>query len=100
MPLPQNSAVLQVDAVEGSFWTGNTFEILKNPVAFLSKLAKNYGPVVTVRFAGRKYYVLQHPDYIRHVWLDNYKQYRKPGATKLLRMFWVMASQRVMENYG
>ena len=87
MPLPQNSAVLQVDAVEGSFWTGNTFEILKNPVAFLSKLAKNYGPVVTVRFAGRKYYVLQHPDYIRHVWLDNYKQYRKPGATKLLRMF-------------
>ena len=77
----------QLDKAKGSFVFGNTFEILKNPVAFLSKLAKNYGPVVTVRFGGRRYYVLQHPDYARHVWLENYKNYRKPGATKLLRMF-------------
>jgi len=77
----------QFNKAKGSFVFGNTFEVLKNPLAFLSKLAKNYGPVVTVRFGGRKYYVLQHPDCVKHVWLENYKQYRKPGATKLLRMF-------------
>ncbi|MEP7233625.1 MAG: cytochrome P450 [Ginsengibacter sp.] len=87
MSLPQDNATQQVHAVKGSFLFGSTFEILQNPVAFLSNLSKNYGPVVTVRFGGRKYYVLQHPDYVRHVWLENYKQYRKPGATKLLRMF-------------
>ena len=87
MILPQQNTTNQHQAVKGSFLFGSTFEIVKNPVAFLSKLAKNYGPVVTVRFGGRKYYVLQHPDYVRHVWLENHKQYRKPGATKLLRMF-------------
>ena len=87
MPLLQYNTIHQVDVVKGNFLFGSTFEILENPVAFLSKLANNYGPVVTIRFGGTKYYVLQHPDYIRHVWLDNYKQYRKPGATKLLRMF-------------
>ncbi len=87
MALPKQNTFKQFQKAKGSFLFGNTFEILKNPVAFLSKLAKNYGPVVTVRLGGRKYYVLQHPDYARHVWLENYKQYRKPGATKLLRMF-------------
>lgn len=83
---PYNS-IHQTDKVKGNNLFGSTFEALKNPVAFLSKLARNYGSVVTVRFAGKKYYVLQHPTYVKHVWLDNYKQYRKPGATKLLRMF-------------
>ena len=87
MRLSQQNTANQIQTAKGSFLFGNTFEILKNPVAFLSKLAKNYGPVVTVRLGGIKYYVLQHPDYVRHVWLENYKQYRKPGATKLLRMF-------------
>lgn len=78
---------METDKVRGNFLLGNTLEILRNPVQFLSKLAKDHGPVVTVNFAGKKFYVLQHPDYIKHVLLDNYKQYRKPGATQLLREF-------------
>ncbi|MEO7044919.1 MAG: cytochrome P450 [Ferruginibacter sp.] len=87
MMLSELSPNDEATAIKGGFLFGSTFEVLKNPVAFLATLAKNYGSVVTVRFAGRKYFVLQHPDYVKHVWLDNYKQYRKPGATKLLRMF-------------
>lgn len=85
-PTFQNT-VQEVDEVKDSLLLGSAVEILKNPVEFLAKLAKNYGVVVTINFAGKKYFVFQHPDYIKHVWLDNYKQYRKPGATKLLRMF-------------
>ncbi|HYK45771.1 MAG TPA: cytochrome P450, partial [Parafilimonas sp.] len=76
-----------IERVKGNLFFGSTFEVLKNPVAFLSKLAKNYGPAVTAHFAGKKYYVFQHPDYVKHVWLDNHKNYLKPGATKLLGLF-------------
>ena len=87
MILSQHQPMLTIDVMKGNFLFGSTFEILKNPVAFLAKLANKYGAVVIVRFAGKKYYVLQHPDLVKHIWLDNYKQYHKPGATKLLRMF-------------
>jgi cytochrome P450 len=79
--------VTKVDVLKGSFLLGSTLEILKNPVLYLSKLTNSYGPVVVVSFSGKKYYVFQHPDYIKHVLLDNHKHYCKPGATKLLRLF-------------
>ena len=66
---------------------GNTIHVLKNPVDFLGKLTIEYGPVVTTNFLGERYFVLQHPEYIKHVLLDNHKGYYKPGATKLLRLF-------------
>ncbi len=66
---------------------GNTFHVLRDPVDFLESLTKNYGPVVTVNFLGKKYFVLQHPEYIKHVLLQNHKTYSKPGATKLLGLF-------------
>ena len=87
MPVPQYNTIHQVDKVKSNHFLGSTFEVLKNPVGFLTMLAKNYGSVVYVSFGGKKYYVLQHPDYTRHVLLENYKGYCKPGATKLLRMF-------------
>lgn len=67
------------------FW--NTINALKNPVNFLGELPKQYGPVVSTNFFGRKYFILQHPDYIKHVLLQNHKAYCKPGATKLLKLF-------------
>jgi cytochrome P450 len=66
---------------------GNTLRILKNPVDFLGGLPKLYGPVIVANFGGKKYFILQHPEYIKHVLVDNYKGYYKPGATKLLRLF-------------
>jgi cytochrome P450 len=66
---------------------GNTIHVLRNPVDFLGNLTIEYGPVVTTNFLGERYFVLQHPEYIKHVLLDNHKGYYKPGATKLLRLF-------------
>src|SRR4029077_18081352 len=66
---------------------GNTRLALKDPVDFLKTIARDYGPIVTTNFFGKKYLVLQHPEYIRHVLVQNHKAYFKPGATKLLGMF-------------
>lgn len=77
----------QPSVIKGSGYFRNTLRILKDPVNFLGNLPNTHGPIVKARFAGKNYFVLQHPDFIQHVLLGNHKQYCKPGATKLLRFF-------------
>jgi len=84
---PLNELYAKTDVLKRKPFLGNTFHILKDPVDFLGKLTKSHGPIVHANFAGRKYFILQHPDYIQHVLLENHKAYCKPGATKLLRIF-------------
>ncbi|MDB5223495.1 MAG: Unspecific monooxygenase [Chitinophagaceae bacterium] len=75
------------ETLKRKFFLGNTRQALKDPVDFLKTIARDYGSIVTTNFFGKKYFVLQHPEYIRHVLLQNHKVYFKPGATKLLGMF-------------
>ena len=82
-----NEVYAKPDILKRKPFFGNTLHILKDPVNFLGELTKSYGPIVNANFAGKKYFVLQHPDYIKHVLLENHKAYCKPGATKLLRLF-------------
>ncbi len=69
------------------FPLGNAFDILKNPLEFLEKIAKENGPIVSIKFLGERYFILQHPDCIKHVLLQNQKTIYKPGATKILKLF-------------
>src|SRR5688500_15494900 len=82
-----NEAYTKPGILKGKPFFGNTRHILKDPVDFLGKLTKSYGPVVNATFAGKKYFILQHPESIKHVLSENHKAYCKPGATKLLRLF-------------
>ncbi|MEJ7830636.1 MAG: cytochrome P450 [Segetibacter sp.] len=82
-----SSSFNEPEVIKKSILLGNTFQVLKDPVDFLGKLTRDYGPVVTANFLGKKYFVLQHPEYIKNVLLQNHKTYYKPGATKLLRLF-------------
>lgn len=75
------------EVLKNKAFFGNVRQIVKDPVAFLGRLPADYGPVVKAGFAGKTYFILQHPDYIKHVLLDNHKGYSKPGATKLLGLF-------------
>ena len=82
-----NTSYREPQILKRKLLLGNTFHALRDPVDFLGTLAKNYGPIVSANFLGKKYFVLQHPDYIKHVLLQNHKAYYKPGATKLLSLF-------------
>jgi cytochrome P450 len=75
------------DVLRGNLLLGSTLEALHDPVQFLAGVARERGPIVQVRFGGKKYLILQHPDAISHVLLEQHKRYEKPGATKLLRHF-------------
>ena len=82
-----NEVYQKAEVLKRKPFFGNVRQILKDPVGFLGRLPADYGPVVKAGFAGKTYFILQHPDYIKHVLLDNHKGYSKPGATKLLGLF-------------
>jgi cytochrome P450 len=64
----------------------DTLRILRNPVEYLAYLAKQGAPLVTLNLMGKKYHVLQHPEFIKHVLQENHRIYYKPGQ-KLFRLF-------------
>lgn len=82
-----NATFHEADIVKGKPFFGSTFAVLKNPLNFLIQLTKKYKAVVVVRFGCKKYFILQHPDFIKHVLHDNHKNYQKIDTTKLLSLF-------------
>src|SRR4051812_33744661 len=60
----------------------------KNGLIALERLAQRYGDIVCARMAGRSFYILVHPDHIRHVLFDKRDNYlRSTGNTRERRFF-------------
>ncbi|MGJ5178588.1 cytochrome P450 [Bradyrhizobium oligotrophicum] len=60
----------------------------KNGLVGLEHLAQRYGDIVCVKFPGRRFYMLNHPDYIRQVLIDNKDNYlRSEGSRRERRFF-------------
>ena len=52
-------------------------EMVRNPLQFFQSIASQYGDMVCYRPAPEPAYLLNHPDYIRHVLVDNNRNYSK-----------------------
>ncbi len=63
----------------------NAREILRDPLAFFPTLARQYGDIVGYRRTPEPAYLVNHPDYIRHILMDNNRNYSK--ATYINQMF-------------
>jgi len=57
--------------------TDNLREMVRNPLQFFQNIALQYGDIVCYRPAPEPAYLLNHPDYIRHVLVDNNRNYSK-----------------------
>jgi cytochrome P450 len=57
--------------------TANAREAVRNPLHFYQSIAAEYGDIVCYRPAPEPAYLLNHPDYIRHVLVDNNRNYSK-----------------------
>jgi cytochrome P450 len=55
----------------------NVREMVHNPLQFFQNIALQYGDIVCYRPAPEPAYLLNHPDYIRHVLVDNNRNYSK-----------------------
>ncbi len=76
----------KADTIKSGLFFRNALRILKNPIEFLSQSVKNNGPVIKLNLAGKKYFMVQHPEYVKHVLVDHSKIYNKTGY-KIVRAF-------------
>lgn len=63
---------------------GNIREMVRDPLQFFQSIASQYGDIVCYRPAPEPAYLLNHPNYIRHVLVDNNRNYSKATYSNLL----------------
>lgn len=56
---------------------GSIREMVRDPLGFFTALTRQYGDIVCYRPAPDTAYLINHPDYIRHVLVDNNRSYSK-----------------------
>jgi len=76
----------------------NMREMVRNPLQFFQNIALQYGDIVCYRPAPEPAYLLNHPDYIRHVLVDNNRNYSK--NTRSNQIFGRVAGQGLITAEG
>jgi cytochrome P450 len=59
---------------------GNLYAFRSNPLGFLSKAAREYGDLVYFRVANQHMYLVNHPDYVREILVNNQANFVKSRA--------------------
>jgi cytochrome P450 len=68
----------------GHFLLGNLPEIGRSPIDFLTSLAYDYGDVARFRFLWHVGFLVNHPDYIRRILVENHRNYSKNSPGNLM----------------
>ena len=53
--------------------------VMQDPLAVLSEAMNNYGDIIRLKVGPSYIYIVNHPEYVKHVLLDNYRNYGKSG---------------------
>ncbi len=64
--------------------SSNLRQLVRDPLGFFHAAATQYGDIVCYRPAPEPAYLINHPDYVRHVLLDNNHNYSKATSSNLL----------------
>jgi cytochrome P450 len=59
-------------------------QLIRSPLSFFQSIATEYGDVVCYRPAPDTAYLINHPDYVRHVLLDNNRNYSKATYSNMI----------------
>ncbi len=71
---------------------------VRDPLGFFGKLAADYGDVVCYRPAPDPAYLVNHPDFVRHVLVDNNRNYSKETHTN--HMFHTLVAGGLLTSEG
>jgi cytochrome P450 len=64
-----------------SFWPGrNMYSLSRDPLKFLTRMAREYGDVVHFRSATQRVFLLNHPDYVRDILVTHHERFIKGRA--------------------
>jgi cytochrome P450 len=70
----------------GSWLLGNLSELRRDMLAFYVRCAREYGDVVSIRIGPRNLYLINHPDLIEAVLVQQARNYRKHYAVRMNRL--------------
>ncbi|GCE26640.1 cytochrome P450 [Dictyobacter alpinus] len=73
-------------------------ELQHNPLQFLSTLTQEYGDIVQIKLFFWPVVIINHPDYIKHVLQENYKNYDK--NVPIFNLFRPILGNGLVTNYG
>ena len=63
---------------------GSLRQLVRDPLSYFQAIASEYGDVVCYRPAPDTAYLVNHPDYVRHILVDNNRNYSKETHTNQL----------------
>jgi cytochrome P450 len=72
---------------QGHFLLGSVPELNRDPLAFTLQLMRDHGDVAHVRLGPMDGYFLSHPDGLKHVLMDNHRNYRLPPMMEDMKEF-------------
>ena len=71
------STITRPPGPKGNLLTGNLLKFRRDPLGFLTMCARNYGPIVRLRFPRTTLYLINEPDYIKDVLVTNQRIFVK-----------------------
>jgi cytochrome P450 len=74
---PRTSSTRVAPGPEGLPWVGNLFDVWKDPLRLFTRSVASHGDIVAMRFGPFRYWLLNDPEAIHHVLVDNNKNYTK-----------------------
>jgi cytochrome P450 len=74
---PRTSSTRVAPGPEGLPWVGNLFDVWKDPLRLFTRNVAAHGDIVAMRFGPFRYWLLNDPEAIHHVLVDNNKNYTK-----------------------
>lgn len=77
---------------------GSLRQLVRDPLAYYLSLAREYGDLVCYRPAPEPAYLVNHPDYIKHVLVDNNRNYTKD--TYINQMFKAQVGDGLLTSEG
>jgi cytochrome P450 len=73
-------------------------ELIRDPLKFFVNIASQYGDIVCYRPAPETAYLINHPDFVRHVLVDNNRNYTK--GTSSNQMFKKVVGEGLLTSEG
>src|SRR5512143_890051 len=101
MSLPENTlpeAELSHGLTKPPTPRGSLRRLLHDPLNLFMTITREYGDIVCYRPAPETAYLLNHPDYVRHVLVDNNRNYSK--ATHSNRAFNDIVAEGLLTSEG
>lgn len=77
---------------------GSIRELVKDPLSYFHNLTTQFGDIVCYRPAPETAYLINHPDFVRHILVENYQNYRKD--THSIQVFKKMVGDGLVTSDG